>query len=626
MDGQQHNSEAQASAGCRSALRRHATSRAVLALAALAALAVTALATGCSDDTRDPPQPAPLTAEELLDPESCKDCHSKQYQQWSGSMHAYAGEDPVFLAMNQRGQRETQGQLGSFCVQCHAPMALRRGQTKDGLNLSQVPKKLRGVTCITCHTVSEVQGEHNAPLKWADDGVLRGGIEDPVSSPAHKMAYSPLHDGSKIESAKLCGSCHDVVLANSVHLERTFAEWKKTLFSNPTSGQMTSCNGCHMHSAPGAVVDAKGARVRILHDHSFAAVDVALTDFPERQAQRKHIQADLDSSLIAQLCVEITETANKRVEVMLQNVAAGHSFPSGATQDRRVWVELVATAAGATIYQSGVVADDQAIATLDDPHLWLLRDQVFDGAGDEVHMFWEVESIVSDLLLGARKDAAAGTAAGETRQVRSYWLPSAPDEIKMRVRLRPIGLEVLHDLVSSGDLDPIHLGEMPTFSLQGTELTWRADQAKEQLSPTGRKALCVPKLLVRGADDPLAGAELYVPGIEKAGKAGQARFSIVSASPEPPGLGENVWIVEVRDAEGAPLTQLQIDAGTWMPQHVHGSPIFGKSEHQGQGRYRVSPIQLFMSGLWEVTLAATGKAADGSAIDDAAVFRFWVSE
>ena len=55
--------------------------------------------------------------EELMDPEACKTCHPIAYQEWSGSMHAYAADDPVFLAMNQRAQRETSGALGDFCVQ-----------------------------------------------------------------------------------------------------------------------------------------------------------------------------------------------------------------------------------------------------------------------------------------------------------------------------------------------------------------------------------------------------------------------------------------------------------------------------------------------------------------------------
>ena len=57
-----------------------------------------------------------FTVETLQDPNTCTECHPKHFQQWSGSMHAYASEDPVFIAMNKRGQRETGNALGDFCV------------------------------------------------------------------------------------------------------------------------------------------------------------------------------------------------------------------------------------------------------------------------------------------------------------------------------------------------------------------------------------------------------------------------------------------------------------------------------------------------------------------------------
>ena len=43
------------------------------------------------------------SVEKLQDPATCKDCHPRQYQDWSGSMHAYASDDPLFLALNKRG-------------------------------------------------------------------------------------------------------------------------------------------------------------------------------------------------------------------------------------------------------------------------------------------------------------------------------------------------------------------------------------------------------------------------------------------------------------------------------------------------------------------------------------------
>src|SRR5262245_35415498 len=73
------------------------------------------------DSGPDVPVPR-YTIEQLKDPETCKTCHQKHYDDWSGSMHAYAADDPLFLAMNDRGQREAS--IGNMCVNCHAPMAV----------------------------------------------------------------------------------------------------------------------------------------------------------------------------------------------------------------------------------------------------------------------------------------------------------------------------------------------------------------------------------------------------------------------------------------------------------------------------------------------------------------------
>jgi hypothetical protein len=72
-----------------------------------------------------------LDADELLRPDSCGACHPDHLREWEGSMHAYAAKDPFFRAMNRRGQRETDGALGDFCVRCHAPVAVAMGATQD---------------------------------------------------------------------------------------------------------------------------------------------------------------------------------------------------------------------------------------------------------------------------------------------------------------------------------------------------------------------------------------------------------------------------------------------------------------------------------------------------------------
>ncbi len=99
--------------------------------AALALVTVTVATLAACGGGDDGPGLAP---DVLQDPTKCMECHPKHYDQWSGSMHAYASIDPVFVAMNKRGQRETNNALGTFCLQCHAPMAVALGLT-DRLGL-----------------------------------------------------------------------------------------------------------------------------------------------------------------------------------------------------------------------------------------------------------------------------------------------------------------------------------------------------------------------------------------------------------------------------------------------------------------------------------------------------------
>src|SRR5689334_14642857 len=142
-------------------------------------------------------------------PETCQTCHPNHYTEWSGSMHAYASDDPVFLAMNARAQRENQ--VGDFCVRCHAPLAVREGMTQDGLNLASLPPAMKGVTCYFCHATQSVTDTHNNPLVLATDQSLFGPFSDPVAGTPHVALYSPYLDSVQTQSAAACGSCHDIV-------------------------------------------------------------------------------------------------------------------------------------------------------------------------------------------------------------------------------------------------------------------------------------------------------------------------------------------------------------------------------------------------------------------------------
>jgi hypothetical protein len=429
----------------------------------------------------------------LLDPKTCEGCHPQHYREWLGSMHAYAAEDPVFRAMNARGQRETNGALGDFCVKCHAPMAVELGLTEDGLNLDEVPQHLQGVTCYFCHTVAAVEGTHNNPLRLAKNDVMLGAIRDPVETDAHRSGYSPHLDASTMESADMCGSCHDIVTDAGVHLERTYLEWLDSFMSDvdPLSGQPAAygqrCGSCHMGPpVTGPIAEAPGVRAdRRFHSHMMAAVDVTLTDFPDaelgpqlRAEQIAHIENRRRPALCASICVNSDGEDGTNVDVWLHNEHSAHAWPSGAAQDRRAWLELRVWSGEDEVFESGVVADDQPVADLDDPHLWEMRDFVYDDDGNEAHMFWDVRSVDSRLLPAASVLSPAGDR--ETWRARRYRVEHPDvDRVATRVRLRPMGLDVLDSLIGSGDLDPAIRAAMPIFDYEPTVLEWTPDAATE---------------------------------------------------------------------------------------------------------------------------------------------------
>ena len=48
----------------------------------------------------------------------------------------------------------------------------------------------------------------------------------------------------------------------------------------------------------------------------------------------------------------------------------------------------------------------------------------------------------------------------------------------MRVRIRAVNLDLIDDLVASGDLDPSYRDKIPTFTLRFTDIEWTPDLGK----------------------------------------------------------------------------------------------------------------------------------------------------
>ena len=249
------------------------------------------------------------------------------------------------------------------------------GLTTDGLNLEEIPDAYR-VTCYACHAVEDVAGTHNNPLVYAHDKVMRGGISDPVPNGFHASAYSPLLDRNRPESSSVCGSCHDIVTPNGIHIERTFVEWQESVYAEESPENLQTCGSCHMGAEKGTASDLPGSPERIIHSHEMPGIDMALTPWPGTERQKQLIQESLDTSLFTSVCVFDGGDGTHRIRVELENIGAGHSFPSGAALDRRVWVEVVGyDAEGNRIFGSGKSKPDKPSRT------WNPRTPIFGELG-----------------------------------------------------------------------------------------------------------------------------------------------------------------------------------------------------------------------------------------------------
>jgi hypothetical protein len=121
-------------------------------------------------------------------------------------------------------------------------------------------------------------------------------------------------------------------------------------------------------------------------------------------------------------------------------------------------------------------------------------------------------------------------------------------------------------------------------------------------------------------------ADTFVVGLDKVGTASALDFKLVSATPAPPARGDNTWELQVSamtgGVVGSGITGASLTVTPFMPDHAHGTPIQVGITDKGNGMYELSPVNLWMPGLWQTTI----QASNANGASDQAVFSFCLSE
>jgi cytochrome c554/c'-like protein len=280
-------------------------------------------------------------AQAFPDSSQCSDCHSDIVREWNLAVHSVAQTSPTTVAQTALAL-QVDPNIGPLCTNCHAPIGMQI-TPKDTFPLpgeGGAPVVSEGITCWTCHSVSEIPGElrggqDDFPVGRAgtrDFGTVFGpplGGDPPLPVPDHQTAQGFMTD--ELTTFQLCGSCHNVKadlegdgfspfgdqqadesgndqdgdgkldenelvevdadgdgiadpidvdgsgLFPDLVLQTTFDEWEDYLANDPSG---VPCATCHMVSSTGPAVDDAPGNLdlpdRTLHSHAFVGVDYDL--------------------------------------------------------------------------------------------------------------------------------------------------------------------------------------------------------------------------------------------------------------------------------------------------------------------------------------------------------------
>lgn len=346
----------------------------------------------------------PVESKTFTPPNVCEECHSDIYDQWKGSMHANAWEDPVFQALWRMGNEETAGLTEKLCAGCHTAIGvvseeiLARGEDGDYM-ISEIAQ--RGVQCDVCHSVKEAtfldaEGHepHNGTL-LLDPGSPKKGPYKDSASPYHESEYSELHT-----KAEFCANCHHVFHpVNNFPIERTYDEWKYSVYAQ--NGIV--CQDCHMATVEDSIETARtlkkvkrpgkaaweGPERDHVYPHFFVGGNFTVTALlgadTHAEMARKRLQSAAKVEIIKPEELESGEVG--AVKVKVTNVGAGHNLPTSLTEVRQMWLDVrVTDALGTVLVSSGWLDKEHNI----EPEAVVYNSSAMDKDGHHTIKPWEV--------------------------------------------------------------------------------------------------------------------------------------------------------------------------------------------------------------------------------------------
>jgi tetratricopeptide (TPR) repeat protein len=317
----------------------------------------------------------PIKGKLLAEVSVCGGCHPDVLAMQQASAHGNASFDNPIYRYSVEELREVVGLKASrMCAGCHDPSLLIDGAMDRAVKPDDV-RAHAGVTCRTCHGISETRPDGNGSYLLGKSAIPVPRADDKDSVERHRLAARP------IDGDAMCGSCHRAFLSPATGNQFVlagmddFSGWRGSAYNHSGVGRVDdelprqSCAACHMPKEA-AIRGDKAAKHGMVSSHRFAGGHTWLAamqgDEEQLAAQTRELAKAVTIDIAAARLpdgsfVLPAERASLvagqplEVDVVLRNVGVGHRFPAGVSDAQDTWLEVrLLDRSDRVIAQSGV--------------------------------------------------------------------------------------------------------------------------------------------------------------------------------------------------------------------------------------------------------------------------------
>lgn len=367
-----------------------------------------------------------FTSEHFMGAQVCSNCHDgitdtitgkdvAIQKDWSATMMANAGRDPLWKA-KVRSELTRAPQLTDVisdkCTRCHAPMANFEAKSfnepksilaADGgfLNASHPrhDEAMSGVGCTLCHQIQDspklgTLDSFTGKYEIGNNKLIYGQYMDPFTMPMiMQTGYTPT-GSAHVESAKLCGTCHNLktpfVNASGTVVSTTpesefpeqmpYSEWENSSHAQPAT--LKTCQDCHMPHFESVKISTMPMMLGTRNNfgkHDFVGANKLMLDiFNNNKTQLGVVAATADfnetidktqtmlNSSATISSVNQSLAADNNLNITLQiNSATGHKLPSAYPSRRVILHVTVKDASNNVVFESGKVNANGSVVGVD---------------------------------------------------------------------------------------------------------------------------------------------------------------------------------------------------------------------------------------------------------------------